>query len=339
MNKKKFRILLVNHSLASVSGSEKNAYITATHLKELGHTVECFSLANGITSKKLEKNGIKRYARRIPDFVSYHIIFAGHKTPTSFIVQKFPNTPVVLLARCTYCKESLTKEIIDKAKHLLVVCDDVKDFYINKVGVDPSKVTVLNNGVDLEELRPNPNYHFQHPIKFAQLTRVGGDRMLGIENGFYLASRFPGSKYFIGMSSGHYDRLPILADRFHVDTKIYEKVWNTGKIIHQADVVFGTSRGILEGLACGKICIVVSRTGGGLIVTENNFKALNSTEFTARRMKTDSIEVLKSKLTDIFNDSKYIEMGKYNRQLAEKFFDNRERVKKLEEIFKKCLES
>ncbi len=211
------KILLTNHSLKDVGGTEKWTYTMAQELQRRLHEVEVFTFMRGTTSEKIED-----FFPVVddPSLDGYDLIMSNHNTCLSQ-VQHIPGYKV---HTCHGPKHQL-EQPVGGADAYVAVSPEVR-----KHGAELGfKMKVIGNALDLDMFAPPPQTTEVNvrPRVLSMCKAVGASNM--IED----CCKAAGFDY----DTVHYLERP---------------VWDTADLIKQADIVVGVGRTALEGLACGK---------------------------------------------------------------------------------------
>ncbi len=187
------------------------------------------------------------------------------------------------------------------------------------------KIRVVPNGVDLDEFMPGEKFE---PLKIALVARVDGTKTKSflqfckavelLENvEFYVAGNRqpPGNRArYLGWSN---EIAPLLA---------------------RTDILAGTGRAVIEGLAAGNAVLILGRTYQGLLTPEKarqkylDLSGLAGTDACYRSIFFDLAPLIQ-------NRSDLRSLQRFGRELAEKEFDNRLLTKKITGIYRQVLES
>lgn len=186
------------------------------------------------------------------------------------------------------------------------------------------KVRVVPNGVDLAEFVPGEK---GEPLKIALVSRVDGTKTKGFlqfckavelfeDLEFYVAGnkKPPGSKAcYLGWTN---EIAPLLA---------------------RTDILAGTGRAVIEGLAAGNAVLVLGRNYQGIVTPEKarqkhlDLSGLAGSEPCYRTIFFD-LGLL------IQNRAALRSLQRFGRELAEREFDNRQLTKKITGIYRQVLE-
>lgn len=280
MGNSKLKILLGNHSLAMLAGTETWTYTLAIALRDLGHEVTCYTPELGIMSRRLEEKGIRcfddiKLSTGIAQFSpyltepvrhEYDVIIANHWHVVAYLREKFPRTPIIstihgplhLLEGGAWAPEHPALE--SGVNQFVVTCGEQADRMLKEYGIEAK---VINNFFDID--------------KFAALKPANSEPKQFLLNSNYL-TKDDAQVEVIREAAKHFGARLIAIGLNFVPTP------NVLPVIEASDVVFGMGRSVMEGVAAGRLGIVQGRWGtGGPIVAStvdairyNNFSGRNS---------------------------------------------------------------
>jgi glycosyltransferase involved in cell wall biosynthesis len=266
------KILLSNHSLAGVGGTEKWTYAMALELKRQGHEVDVFCFMPGVTSGHLENAGIGRDLSE--DGYDLKIINGNTCLETLKDVKGF------------------TVFTSHGPKHMLEHAAYGADAY---VGVSPEVVarmsafdkvgTVIYNGIDLKEFAPH-SWDDDTPRVLSLCKSVATSWMLS-------------------------DACKKLGWEYTWVNYRERMVWDIANVIKPHSIVVGCGRSAIEGLACGKRVLVFDgrteepRADGW--VTADNVEQLRQKNFSCRTHNFFwDVETLTTQLAQFPTDTQWM---------------------------------
>jgi len=271
------RILMTNHSLMYVGGTEKWTYGMACEMVRRGHQVDVWTFMTGMTSDRLL--GIADVVER-PDPTGYDLQLINHNTCLSEV----RNVPGFKVQTCHGPRHPL--EAPQKGADVYVaVSAEVRAEYAMK---GCTGMEVITNGLDLGEFKPAMQAPSTaevplstEPVSYKREPRGPA----------YLT----GSPHILCMCKMEKARERIhaaceqLGYGFETMQYIMDPVWDTQDRIRQADVVVGCGRTVIEALACNAEALVLDarneaksvRTDGW--VTKENVEDLRQCNFSTRR--------------------------------------------------------
>jgi len=186
-----------------------------------------------------------------------------------------------------------------------------------------AKVHLVPNGVDLQEFKPAPK---SEPVKIAYVGRIDQSKLKGYNHFckavdlleqvefFVAANKPPNSKtaHYLGWTS------------------------DVAGLLAKTDIVVGTGRAIIEGLACGNAAIILGRSCQGILTPEKiKAKAIDLSGLVGNDPCYKNIFYDLAKLTQ--NKIYLQQLQKFGRELAEKEFDNTKLTRKIIVIYEQIL--
>jgi glycosyltransferase involved in cell wall biosynthesis len=241
--------------------------------------------------------------------------------PTAADLAHKLNIPYVVTCHGLGLNQQEYRPYLQKASAVICISQRVA----NSLREFAGKTRVVPNGVDLEEFRPGDK---DEPVKIALVARVDGTKTktflqfckaveLLEDVEFYVAGnkKPPGNRArYLGWSN---EITPLLA---------------------RTDIVAGTGRAVIEGLAAGNAVLVLGRTYQGLLTPEKvrqkylDLSGLAGTDACYKTMFFDLASLMQ-------NRPALRSLQRFGRELAEKEFDNRLLTKKIAGIYRQVLES
>lgn len=272
------KILIANNTLSLLAGSETWVYTLALQLHKLGHSVACYSPSLGLISQKLEKQGIRCYselsARGVKPYSivldaevthEYDVIIANHHHIVTMMREKFVKTPIISTIHGiihfnednkTWAPEHPALE--SGVNQFVAVSEEVQDLLRGQYGVES---TVIRNFFDAqrfalisepkkkpEQFLVNTNYSSREDapiVLIREAAKLMGAKVVAIGENFTPA--------------------------LEID-----------RALQDSDVVFGMGRSVLEGVASGRLGIVLGRWGFGGVITEGNYELIRHFNFSGR---------------------------------------------------------
>lgn len=221
------RILITNHHLQHVGGTEKWVYAMACELRARQHDVEVFTFMRGMTSEKLEEAGISVIDN---PFGRYDLCMVNHGTCLAVVRAKCQG-PVVFTSHGPHHPLEFPGPGAD---YYVGVSEEVRATHIQR-GYD---MQVIRNGIDLQEFCPGP-VNDREP------------RVLSMCKGIDAGAIVEAAAHRCGLNffGVHYLGKP---------------AWDMAREIRYADLVFACGRSAYEALACGKTVVVFDHRSAGL---------------------------------------------------------------------------
>lgn len=152
------KILIVCHTMTSISGSPMYNYTLALELNRLGHSVSVFSMW---ADNKLKDDLIER------KIMPYHSRPAGHfdlvlisQPDFKDIVYEISADKIINIVHSEYDCE--TPIINERISHYVAIRQSIKDHLINDHKIPDNKISVIYNGIDFKRFnqdkrKPNNN--------------------------------------------------------------------------------------------------------------------------------------------------------------------------------------
>jgi glycosyltransferase involved in cell wall biosynthesis len=262
-------ILFTNIWLKSHGGSEVVVRDIAIGALRRGHRPIVYTPAAGGFAQELRSKGVVviedlRMLAEAPD-----IIHAHHAIPCAEALIRFPSVPAINVCQAF---EYWVEAPVHFPQIGAYVATDAacRDRLIHGEGIDPARVVVLHNSVDLQRVPPR--------------LRPLPDR--------------PQRALAFGKASAAIDEIRSACQAVSIDVEAIGQP--VGRVTSQPeaelvkyDLVFASARAALEALCCGCAVIVCDSRGIGGLVTSENFKALRENNFGLRSLTTPvSVEAL-----------------------------------------------
>jgi hypothetical protein len=255
-------VLLTNNALAARGGSETYIRDVALDLLRRGHRPVAFSLILGDVANELRRatipviDDLSRLAEP-PDVVHGH-----HHLETLIAALTFPDAPIVHFCHGWVPWEELPLRHPSIRRYVAV--DDVcVDRLVREEGIDPCRVELLLNFVDLERFRsrrPLPS----RPARALVLGNAARDE--GYVRAIAAACHAAGVALdVVGASAGNASATP-------------------ESLLPGYDLVFAKARTALEALAVGCATVVSDAAGAGPLVTPGNYDVLRPLNFGIRTL-------------------------------------------------------
>lgn len=297
------KILVSNHWLKKLGGSETFTYTLIGELVRQGHDVEYFTAKHGLVSGSIEID----FGVKFSTHGDYDLILCSHNTMVDYCSSKMNG---FLIQTCHGPIPNL-EQPSGNADAYVAVSKEV-ELHLLKSGIS-KPIQVIHNGIDLERFTPKtiagpyPNF----------VLSLSHSEELNLYLNNYFSSRHV-----------HFDAL----------NKYKNPRWKVEEIINLADMVISCGRGAMEALACGRPVIVMDHRkymppyAEGIITTDN-IESLLFCNFSGRhnmhnpydqRIIEDALDHLDPYTSDRM------------RYLALKYFDVKEQVKKYIEYYEQC---
>jgi hypothetical protein len=254
------RILLTNHGLHAVGGSETFTYTLARALLRRGHAVTCFSPYTGAIAKRFVEGGIA-VCSRLEELDEPDVIHGHHRLESLLVRARFPKAPLVVVSHGVLPWQEQPARSLLAAHRVVAVSEEIQQHLAATLGRDAHEFPLVRNGVDL--------VRFQPPGPVARRPR----RLLVLSN---------------KMDRGKLDVIRAACEPRGISVEVCghaaggEPRWDVEVPIARADVVVTLGRGVLEALACGRNAIVHDYQGGDGLITPGNFHELRRKNFSGR---------------------------------------------------------
>jgi glycosyltransferase involved in cell wall biosynthesis len=256
------RVLMTNHTLDGLWGSESYTYSVATALLRAGHAPICFSPRLGRMAQHLRDAGVEVTQDLATLEEPVDVIHAHHRHEALLAQARFPSVPLVLVAHGVLPWQEHPLRGFAGADLVVAVSEEVAASLLEQHGLDPRRLWLVRNGVDLERFRaPPPAFPPRRLLALSNKLRPEGLAVLEqvcSERGLELS--------VCGSARG--------APRFDVEAALAE-----------ADVVVTLGRGVLEATACGRPVIVFDQAGGDGLLTPECFEVFRRRNFSGRTGK------------------------------------------------------
>lgn len=279
------RILLGNHTLSLLAGSETWTYTLALQLKKLGHFVACYSPSLGVIAHKLEKEGIRCYSDlsigRVKLFSvvldeqtshEYDVIIANHHSIVTALREKFVKTPIISTIHGIIHFHEDGKTLAPEhpaldagVNQFIAVSEEVKDLLRGQYSIDAQ---VVRNFIDVKRFGSLPAPK-EKPLQFLINTNYSSRDDAPVVL-IREAAKLMGAK------------VTAVGENFTATPEI-------DKAIADSDVVFGMGRSVLEGVAAGRLGIVLGRWGYGGVIHEGTYENIRRFNFSGRNAADTSL--------------------------------------------------
>ncbi|HEU4766406.1 MAG TPA: glycosyltransferase, partial [Pyrinomonadaceae bacterium] len=257
------RILITNHFLRGLTGSELYVCELATSLLRRGHTPIVYSPQLGPTAREL-RNATVPVVDDLDAIASPpDLIHGQHHIETMSALLRFPDTPAVF-----FCHGFLPwEEAPPKHPRILryvAVDDTCFDRIVVESGIPEERVSVILNSVDLEQFVPRsplpakPARALVFSNEATESTHVGAVREACLRSGLTLE--------VIGAHSGNTSARP-------------------QDVLGQYDIVFAKGRCALEAMAAGSAVVLCDFLGTGPMVNTGEFDKLRRLNFGIRTLR------------------------------------------------------
>jgi hypothetical protein len=252
-------VLITNVWLDNFAGSEVVVRDLAIGLLRRGHRPVVYSPALGGVAKAITSRGIPvvddlRKVAEAPD-----IIHAHHCIPCGEALIHFPQVPAIFICHAFETWLEAPPHFPQIGAYV-AVDEACRDRLVHREGIVPQRVVVLPNGVDLQRIPARPLPLQQRPARAIAFAKAAG------------VPEIRAACERLGIA---YQELGLGTDRTtaHPERELVD-----------ADLVFSSARGALEGLCCGCAVIVCDYRGFSGFVTSRNFDQLRERNFGLRSL-------------------------------------------------------
>jgi hypothetical protein len=252
-------ILITNMWLVNRAGSEVVVRDLALGLLRRGHRPIVYSPMLGEMADEIRARGVAviddlRKLAEAPD-----ILHAHHAIPCGEALIKFPRIPSVYV--CHSFDIWVEAPVHFPQIGAYVAVDEAcRDRLVQTEGIDPAKVLIIPNAVDLRRIPSRPEALPARPQRAIAFGKASAVPEIGA------ACEHAGLEFTaIGMPVGRISAQP------EQDLVKY-------------DVVFASARAALEALCCGCAVVVCDGRGMGGMITSRNFQALRARNFGLRTL-------------------------------------------------------
>jgi glycosyltransferase involved in cell wall biosynthesis len=210
-------ILVSNHYLDSIGGSETFTFTIIEELVRLGHKVEYFTFTKGFVSSKIEKDlGVFFMSHN-----NYDLILANHNTTVEELYRKG-----FIIQTCHGIYPSL-EQPSSKADAYVAISEEVQ----NHLAIRDCPSYLIHNSINLERFKPE--------------NKINKD----LKNVLSLCHSDSANNFIEDICAE-------LSLNFSKAYKYKNPVWSIEKEINRADMVIGLGRSAFEAMACGRPVIV-----------------------------------------------------------------------------------
>lgn len=289
------RILIANHWLKKLGGSETFTYTLIGEMVRQGHQVNYYTSQKGVVSRAIEKDFKVPFA----DSGAFDLILCSHNTMVQYCRSKMTG-PIIQTCHGTIPKLEQPCHLSDA---FVAISEEVKQ-HLLKSGIS-NHVELIHNGIDTQRFKPT-SIALQWPQSVLSLSH---SEQLNNYLKNYFSSRYV-----------HFEAL----------NKYKNPKWSIEEVINMSDLVISCGRGAMEALSCGRPAIVMDHRpympayAEGLITTEN-INELLKCNFSGRRYMNDPYDrsILDEALCEINSES-----SDHARSMALEYFDIQKQTQK-----------
>lgn len=187
-----------------------------------------------------------------------------------------------------------------------------------------NKISVVPNGVDLDEFKPGNK---EEPLKISLVARIDSGKQNSYNQFCKAVDLLEGVEFYVACN-----KKPLSQNAKYLG-------WTTqvAELLADMDIVAGTGRNVIEGLAAGNAAIILGRTYQGILTPEKadknkhlDLSGLSGSEPCYRNIFFDLAKLMQNRI--------YLQqLQKFSRELAEKEFDNKLLTQRIVEIYEDVL--
>lgn len=338
-------------------GAETHVMELCRELKRMGHDVHVAS-NGGVYVKDLEELDIPHYRlplheRKISSMIAsyrglskliaegnYDIVH-GHARIPSFLcglLKKKYDFRFVTTAHLDFAVTPLLRRMTDWGDGTIAVSNDIKTYLNREYGIDPKKVAVTVNGIDMQKFSPETDFsavleefHLKKERRrIVYISRIDTDRSAPAfclaELAPVLRKEFPDADIIIVGGGNDFDRLSALAEELNGEAlRRGEKeplITLTGprsdiyRFTAAADIFCGVSRSALEAMSAACPVIVTGNQGHLGVFDRSCLKTAVETNFCCRGCPLPDKELLYRDLRRELRctEMELVSQGQYNRE-------------------------
>ncbi|GAQ25063.1 MULTISPECIES: glycosyltransferase family 4 protein [Tepidanaerobacter] len=371
----KLTVLLALMAL-DAGGAETHVISLAKQLKKRGVEVIVASHGGKLT-EFLESNDIKHYTlpldKKSPMALASSIkgltaIVKKHKVDIIHAHARIPawvSQWVSVLTGCPYITTSHgiystgwgMGLISAWGQKVIAVSEDVKKHLIAGFKVNPDKIFVIPNGIDLEQFDPSIDsspVEKQLGLKHEDLKIVYISRLMGARGEIALRlikalpqikDSFPNVKLIVVGEGDKYESIAKMANQYNEKAPENSVIvtgarLDTPQIMNMADVAVGVGRVALEAMAMEKPVIIAGEAGFMGILKPENFELAKKHNFSGRgsSMTTDSENIASAIKTLLSDEQLRKRLGSFGREEVAKYFSIESMTNQVLKIYYQLIE-
>jgi glycosyltransferase involved in cell wall biosynthesis len=368
--------ILICYPWLSLGGAPNTSITLARGLKELGHEVFFFTKDDEKYAARLREAGIKMipapHHRVLPqldllNMKAYRALKSALKEHSIDIVHCFHHNSYILALFAaprlhipvlfTAVWFLYTKPFPAYPGRLVFVAEEFKDQATPLFGGHPREILLLPNRIDLDEHRPGIDYtDFSRDkklpdaaCKLAFMSRIDTIKMRSIRNVIeaarILALRNRDVLLALAGDGVLFDEVKRMSDGVNREVgrdviRLLGAIRETPQFLSWSDIVLGMGRSAVEGMACGKVTLIVGENGFAGVVEPESVHRLQYYNFAGRNV-TEMVEPVK--LADVIDrisadESERERLSKFARQYAIELYDYKIGAVRLERMYKDALD-
>lgn len=369
-------ILLAAMSL-DIGGAETHVLGLAKELKKMGHKPIVIS-TGGVYVKELEDNDISHYEAplnkkdiinltksvriiwKIVNREKVHLLHGHGRIPAlnCKLISVLKGIPFMTTAHAKFKASLIYRYTSFWGKEVICISEDIKDHLINKFNVQPKKITIIPNGIDIEKFSPKLNginvrdelKLNDDTIKIVYISRISGSLTklvkMVIETGKEVYKEMENIDLIVAGDGEDFKEICEVSDRVNSEANrkfihILGKRTDVAEIFSLASLAISVSRSALEAMACGKPVILAGGEGYMGLLTEKNIDAAISNNFTGRTSDNEiSVQILKKEILEFLhpsNEERRSELGNLGRKVVKERFSIEAMAQNTVDIYTKLL--
>lgn len=365
-------ILLVTMSM-DIGGAETHILELAKELKRRNNNV--FVMSNGgkyvdeLTASGIEHINAPLHNKNIFNMAkSYKIIkntivekkidiVHSHTRISSFVcgmLYKKMKFPFVTSAHWTFKVNALLRKMSDWGEYSIAVSEDIKEYLIENYNIPSENIVVTVNGIDTEKFsRDIENKEIAEELKLnadsqriVYVSRMDESRALVarqlIEISESLNEKINNLEIIIVGGGDCFEELKQKCEQ--INQKLGKQLLvmtgartDINKLISLGDIFVGVSRAALEAMAEEKPTIVTGNEGYLGIFDETKLEKGIETNFCCRGLEMSNTNLLERDILKLFASEDKEKLGKYNREVVQKYYSVKKMTDDCEIIYKKAV--
>lgn len=288
------------------------------------------------------------------------IIHSNQPGPTliTYLTSQITRVPFVTTVHATLRNEFPPiglRFIRKKFRKIIVISGEIKEHLIKNYRIDPQKISVTYNGIDLKKFHPDTNMaelNSGNMNKLKRVAHIGGGAGGGLKSMLdavpIIVQKVPDVEIVIPIAD---DEINILARKINqrFDREVVKNIRPTKNImdiINNSEVVVAVGRSALEAMACGKPVVIAGRRTGpfggsfGGIISKDNVSEIKKYNFSGRNSSdVTSHENIAEAIIKLLTDEKYRqEVGIFGRKIVEEEFNVEKIAGQMENVYLEVLE-
>lgn len=262
------RILITNHDLSQVGGSQLYTVDLATALLERGHQPVVFTTRPGLVSDQLRRATIPVVSRLEQLGEAPDVIHGHHLLETAAAVLAFPGVPAVFVCHGWFPWQEEPPRL-PRVRRYLAVDRLRRERLVSEHGIPPEQVEILPNFVDLRRFDSGPERPAtpRRALILSNGTRNGG--WVGSVRAACAAAGLPLD--VVGIGEGN-------------------AVTDTATLLTRYDLVFARGRAAMEAAASGAFVVLCDCEGLGPPLLATNAPDLRQWNFGVASLRTPHSE-------------------------------------------------